>query len=221
MSAMIIDGALTYGIEADGTAFVAKNRQAHLSDVVIPATIRRDGTTYPVTAVGPKAFRRNGTITSVRFAPDSQVGVIGERAFEGTNLALLQIPASLTSIHKSAFKHTPRLTQLDLQGGNTFVLNDGILYSHDYTELLFVPRNRSGPFTILAPVKVIEEYAFAGCSGLGAVDFENGSEVKVLNEGAFANSGITSIEFPAGVTRLGDWCFANCINLRAVTFRSR
>jgi hypothetical protein len=221
MSVMIIDGALTYGIEADGTAFVAQNPDVQLSDVVIPATIMHGGTTYSVTAVGSKAFRRNRTLTSVKFAPDSQVRVFGELAFEKTNLVLLQIPASLTSIHKSAFKHTPRLTQIDLQGGNTFVVDDGILYSHNYTELLFVPRNRSGPFTIRASVKIVGEYAFACCSRLREVDFENGSEVKILNEGAFTRSGITRIKIPAGVTRLGDWCFANCHDLMVVTFLSK
>ena len=86
------------------------------SELRIPATFRRDGTTYEVTSIGRQAFYYNRNITEV-ILPDG-VSHIGEMAFTGChNLCTLILPESLTSVEPFSFTEV---------GTEVIVLPDGV-----------------------------------------------------------------------------------------------
>jgi hypothetical protein len=65
---------LKYPIDVtESTAVVDDNQPLLLTGVFVPSTIVHNGTSYPVTAVGPTAFHLNAHISSVKFPADWQI----------------------------------------------------------------------------------------------------------------------------------------------------
>lgn len=85
----------------------------------------------------------------------------------------------------------------------------------------------------------VGDYAFYGCTGLASVQFENGlntigngafegcsnlrtcsmklhSGINAIGARAFSGSGLTSINIPASVRAIGDYCFAECKELQTI-----
>jgi hypothetical protein len=52
------------------------------------------------------------------------------------------------------------------------------------------------------------------------VTFESGSRLERIEESAFSESGLKSIEIPSSVVNLGKWSFYQCKSLRSIGFES-
>ena len=79
--------------------------------VVIPATVTYNGTTYPVTSIGDKAFYECTGLTGIDI-PNS-VTAIGDGAFlDCTGLTSIDIPNSVTTIGLNAFWGCTGLTSI-------------------------------------------------------------------------------------------------------------
>lgn len=75
-------GGIFYAFNGDGTVRVTSDgdgNHRYAGDIVIPATVTHDGTTYPVTSIGYQAFAWCDTLTSIKI-PDN-VTTISESAF--------------------------------------------------------------------------------------------------------------------------------------------
>jgi hypothetical protein len=59
---------------------------------------------------------------------------------------------------------------------------------------------------------------FSRCTSLTSVTFESNSKLQRIEESAFAQSGLTTIEVPASVEVLCKLCFSYCWSLTSVTF---
>ena len=106
---------------------------------------------------------------------------------------------------------------------------DGIYYNLDFNqkkaEVTDNPNNYKGTIKIPETVTFknsnysvtsIGDRAFAGCTGLTAVNIPN--SVTSIEFGAFEDcSGLTSVTIPNSVTSIGDYAFYNCSGLTAVT----
>jgi hypothetical protein len=136
----------------------------------------------------PKA--KSGAVT----LPNTLIS-IGSAAFSGcTSLTSLAIPDSVTSIERSAFNSCSGLTEFTVTAGNTaYSAQDGILYNGDKTDIVSVPKAKSGALTILDSVTSIGSSAFYNCGGL------------------------TSVTLPAGLSSIGSLAFYGCTNLTSVT----
>ena len=72
---------------------------------------------------------------------------------------------------------------------------------------------------IPASVETIKVRAFHGCSSLATVTFEQGSQLKTIDEGVFQDcSALTRIEIPASVETIKVRAFHGCSSLATVTF---
>ena len=99
---VLIDG-IYYALDGtSGTATVVSGDNTYTGSVTIPAQIEYGGVTYPVTAIGIKAFQGCGELTSIDIP--SSIVTIDDYAFQGcSSLAEVNIPASVTTLGGYAF----------------------------------------------------------------------------------------------------------------------
>lgn len=91
-----------------GSGYNACISQYSVGNLVVPSTITVNGTTYPVTAVAPMAFRMCTQLTRVTL-PEG-VTRVGDFAFQGCRAMLeIELPSTLTTVGSGAFIGLPNL----------------------------------------------------------------------------------------------------------------
>lgn len=149
-----LNGSRTYGffsykLKGNGTATITDfNWEANgTEDIYIPSMI--DG--YVVNAIGDEAFADdyfNGNVIDYKkqkkepakiYLPDS-ITTIGERAFWGSNIKMINLPMNVSFIGDGAFGCCFALNNVNVAANNaTFATIDGALYNKLQKELIFWP----------------------------------------------------------------------------------
>lgn len=171
------------------------------TEVTIPDSVEYDGKKYAVTAIYNDAFKAKTTLTTLVFAPNSQLITIGDRAFyQCTNLGGdLVIPSSVTSLGASCFQETA-ITGLTFSVESALTKINGSAFK--------LCANLSGNLTIPASVTSIGANAFQQ-TAITSLNFEEGSRLTSLPHYAFdqcTNLGGT-ITIPVSVKTIGICCF--------------
>ena len=185
-----------YSFTNDKTELAVVMENGYSGNVVIPASVTYNGTTYSVTSIGYHAFYDCKGLTSVTI-PNS-VTYIGQSAFEGCS--------GLTSVH---------ITDLEAWCKIEFVkyVDSNPLYNAHH---LFLNGVEIKNLVIPNSVTNIGSLAFCGCSGLTSITIPN--SVTSIGESAFyLCSGLTSITIPNSVTSIGGGAFSNCSGLTSIT----
>lgn len=135
--------------------------------VMIPDVVTKNGTTYRVIGIGPKAFSQNKHVTSV------------------------SVGAGVTSIIPSAFMACPALESITVSEDNEFYsASDGILYDIEGLYLYVYPGGKpDASFTVPQTVKTIGQNAFYDNEHLTSLTV--GSNVTAIYSGAFC--GLTNL----------------------------
>lgn len=182
---------------------------AAFTSIVIPAS---------VTAIGTRAFS-NSALTSVTFRDGDGALTIGEQAFSSTAITSITLPKQLTEFSPSIFYVSAGGTKLASigvsQNNPAYAAYEGMLYTKDYSELLFCPpmnAGTDGTVTIHKDTKTIASNAFRYCADVTAINF-NGAAVTSVGAEAFRNAGLTSIALPDSVQTIGADAFINCHSL--------
>ena len=110
--------------------------------------------------------------------------------------------SQLEKIYDYEFSYTNDLEKLIFQGSCNKLTYIGAYAFQNHTKL------RS--FVIPSTVTTIGKNAFQGCTGLTDLTFQEASQIKTINEGAFSNCGITSINIPESVERIEREAFRDC-----------
>ena len=191
---------------ADGHAVVTNNGQAgcYSGDVVIPATVTNDGSTFPVTTIGHSAFK-NCTELTTAVLPGS-ITAIEPRVFEGcTSLTSMIVPNSVTSMGANVFDKCYAI--------DSIVIGNSVPSLGDYT---FNDCRALKKVVIGKSVTSIGKYAFHGCRSLTDVVIPNA--VTTVGDWAFWNcSQLLSVTIGSGVTTLGQTVFDGCHQITNVT----
>lgn len=210
-------------VEVDGIFYYLDGNEAivaytygeviYTGDVIIPASIIYNGTTYSVTSIGFWAFFECGRITSITI-PNS-VTSIGEEAFYNcSGLTSLNIPKSVTSIGNNAFGFCSGLTSIQVEIGNTVYDSrdncDAIIETAS-NRLITGCNNTSIPNSVTS----IGDIAFATCKGLTSVNIPS-SVTHIGNEAFLGCSGLTSVNIGNSVTDIGYNAFWGCCELNDV-----
>ena len=177
-----------------------------------------------VTSMGSSAFSGSSYLRSVKIGKG--LTYIPAYAFCETALASVEIPAGIRTIEEGAFTKTYVL--------QTITFEDGSNLTHIGSQAFF--KCRVTALCIPASVVTIDNYAFAEGGRLTSVTFEAGSLLQTLGdevfyrqdflseillpeglmtigEGAFAVTGLRTVQIPANVSHIGGQAFVSCSEL--------
>ena len=169
-----------------------------------------------VTSIGMSAFFGYTALTSVTFAPESQLKSIDDYAFyDCSGLTSIEFPASVTSISAGAFYNCTGLSSVTFAPGSKLESIGDVAFA-----LNGISNGNLTSIVIPASVKSISVSAFMFRTELTSVTFASGSKLESMREIAFALTGLTSVEIPASVTSIGTSAFNSCSNLESVKLNS-
>lgn len=210
---------LLYTEYSDGTA-VLTGYDGTLTELILPDTVNG----LPLVGIANQAFDNEPTLTTLRCG--ANIAWIGDETFYGcTALETVEIGSGVTSIGYYAFEGTPWLTA---QTDDFILAGDGVLLKYqgdaahvvipDTVKVLsdaFFQNETIVEVTLGANVDTLGGYAFAYCSNLRAVNFNE--SLRVIGDSAFAFcDSLRAVTIPANVTELGPNSFLYCTMLRRV-----
>ena len=163
--------------------------------------------------------------------PDG-VETICSNAFLGcSNLYVIDIPASVTKIGKSAFDGTKWLETQRLNNPGQMISVNGIIVdtsnlsgevvipdgTTEISESMFQGNANITSVYIPASVTKIGDKAFMNCSSLTTVTIEHDSQLKSIGKSAFSGCrSLTSFEIPNTVETIGDSAFLSCSGIKSI-----
>ena len=232
--AMVLGASSMYGFEVDGILYniTSETNQTvevthkdfngnYQGEIIIPESIRYNGKTYTVTAIGDNAFYNCYYMTSITI-PKTIVSV-GKYAFvdciriasvtlycktvgrwfsEISSIKNVVLGNGVESIEENAFLRCG-ITSLSI--ANTVNSIGKYAFSQCSISALVIP---SG-------VKTIGVYAFAGCNSLKNVEISNGVRT-IANYAFFGCRKLRSVTIPPSVSSIGLGAFKECYDLRNV-----
>ncbi|MBE7080299.1 MAG: leucine-rich repeat domain-containing protein [Clostridiales bacterium] len=164
-----------------------------------------------VEEIDRKAFSGCTKLTNVTFG--SALKEIRAKAFENcTSLTQVTIPNSVEKMGRRVFKSCESLNSLSLPFiGKTRALSR--FYSLSYT---IQSRKADNHLAItLTDMDKVYRSLFRGCDIVKSVTF--GKDVTEIQSGAFAGSGLTTIQLPGSLKEIKNNTFKNCKKLVSVT----
>ena len=163
-------------------------------DVVIPATVTYDGTTYPVTSIEDIAFYGCHDLTSI------------------------VVPNSVTEIGQEAFGNCPGLTSIVVESGNPRFDSrnncNAIIETTD-NELIAGCKNTIIPNSVTK----IGNFAFDACVSLTSIVIPN-SVTEIGHYAFYCCDSLTSIDIPNSVIEIGYGVFESCLGLTSIVVES-
>lgn len=157
------------GKKGNVTVIGLKNKKT--STVSLPNTVKKNGYTFTVTAVGSKAFKNNTYIKKV--TTNKSLRTIGAEAFyKCTSLTSVKISSGVTTIGKKAFYGCKKLKTLSLPNTLTTIGDDAFCLCASL-RTLSIPKG----------VKTIGKAAFARCTSLTKVTIP--TTVRTIKSKAF------------------------------------
>lgn len=147
-----IDNGVKYGLMQNGQCVVIGDAGA-TGDITFLKEVEFDDGMHTVTGVcgsvdykdvtgKENGFSGNVKITSITFAPGSQITWIGDHAFkECSKLKTINnVPAGLTDINEWCFENTA-LESVDLSNTNVTIMKDGVFFNNKSLTSIQLPNN--------------------------------------------------------------------------------
>ena len=134
-------------------------------------------------------FMNCSNLEEVEFGSNPQITAIPSKAFLGTKLSSITIPASVKSISYEAFKNVETLTTVTIASGSVLdTIGPFAFYNCNKIEAIYLPETLTN----------ISDSAFEKCSSLTTVTFDNAKNLTSIDQSAFSGCvGITSLDFSA------------------------
>lgn len=203
--------------------------KSSIESIVIPSS---------VTKICQYAFYYCDKLRQVEFSKNSKIELIEKFSFSASSIQSLSIPSSIVELQDGWCHEASHLFEIKtFENGKINVKNYGdemMIGKSDTNEenfdiLLFVSRNvkktlipssikkmssycfsRSSIQNITIPKSVTQicENSFFHCESLQKVEFEENSELHIIEKSAFSNSSIEFLSIPSSVVELKEcWCY--------------
>lgn len=144
------------------------------------------------------------TETNGEFNVDKKIKIIGNHAFEDSNISSVRIPNSVTAIFKGAFENCKKLKDVQLSHKLKRISNQ-MFSGCEKLEFLKIPEG----------VEIIEDRAFEGCTSLKEIELP--SSIKEIGEAAFCDCiNLTKIILCDKIQKIGVGAFYGCWNLKRI-----
>ena len=214
VSATVVD-EIDYTFNDTEASVSSANQSFTKENVVIPATVTHEGTTYTVTSFAEGAFYGNTTIKTLEFENIANIKSIGKNAFYGcTALTGTYNFSGLKTIGWYAFRNSAtaedsylvlKLPVIDTIGGTG---GDTHVFSGSGLREIYIGNT----------IDAINLNSFTACTKLWKVEMQNGvSEDFYFSSYTFEDcTALTAFSIPEGVKTLPDRMFKSCSNLKAV-----
>lgn len=166
-------------------------------------------------------FSGNSNITSITFAPGSQITWIGDHAFKSCSKlkTIKGVPTVLNTIKPWCFEDTG-LDSVDLSQTNVTIMQDGVFYNNTSLTSIQLPNKLENFWdnafygctalnNIVMPstVKAIYNNVFEGCTALTTVKLNEGCTT--LGHHVFKNCPLVEVTFPNTLNSIGEYAFEN------------
>ncbi len=196
----------------------------YVGDLVIPATVEINGTTYTVTGTDMYAFNQckelvsvslprtiktlgiytfNGCVALTEVNIPDGITTIPYGCFYTTGIQSIKLPESVTTIDKYAFAYSANLSDINITDAITYI-----------GEAAFVGAGLK-KVTIPSSITEIEKFTFSICTKLESVTLHD--RVTTIGDNAFAaDLLLTNITIPQSVTSIGSSAFATCQSLEEI-----
>lgn len=141
--------------------------------------------------------------TSLETIDTTNIKYYYEDCLKGSGIKNLTIPSG-SKLRMYAFEGCPELTSVTFGTGVTFESGHTGFFK-DCAKLTTV--------SLASDMTSIPYEMFKNCTSLSSFDFTN---IKTINQGAFENTGFTSLELPSTITSIGKEAFNLCRKLEKV-----
>jgi len=191
-----------------------------------------------LTEIGVSAFEKCESLTEIEL-PDSVTKIGGRAFFSCINLSVLRIGRGLTDLSYDSFRNLHSLVTVNVHEDNPVLSSEGNVLTcrkGDDTLLLcgtptaVIPEGVTiiGQYAfqsiaelkkihVPASVRLIEQFAFDGCSALTELTFDKESLLEEIESYAFARTAILSVSLPDSVKRINSLIFSGCQKLKLVS----
>lgn len=204
-------------------------------DVTVPATVEKDGKSYPVTKVNGYAFGVLGSPFNTSFEEGRKeyltritlpenVTEIGEYAFQSHYFTEVNLPASIRKIGANAFYQSRSLNKVSIpsveawlniefvpkkleSGFEQYMSNPIWNTDNKYEGRLYIGGKEATDIVIPACVKEIGAIAFCGYQFLNSVTMEEG--VEKVGASAFERVPLKELHLPSTLREIGNKAFYN------------
>jgi hypothetical protein len=189
-----------------GSDEFSSQQSSGIQTVIVPSSLE---------TIGDRCFEECSQLTEITFRKSSKLKRIGERAFAKSRITSITIPASTEEIDGSAFVGC-YLQRITIAPGNRHFRMEG--FTLVTAEGVQIVRFFGGELTVIVPAKVeiLGKSCFEACNQLEGIDFENGSQLRIIDRSALSNCGsLRSISIPATVEEIGEAAFKDCTELES------
>ena len=201
--------------QQEKTASIINGTKSISKELIIPRAIINDFEEYIVTSISNNSFKNSYKVNSIQFAPDSKLRTIKKDAFSESSITSISLPASVTELDEGWCSDTYKLNNIKVDERNPrySCINDEIIVgksdesSEDFDILVFAVR-KIRQIIIPSSIKIIASNAFEFCRNLMKVEFLPDSQLQIVNQYAFYQTYISSINIPPHVKRICDHSFS-------------
>lgn len=188
----------TYAGEASVAKYVGDG-----GDVVVPASVKVDGVSYPVTSLGEKCFSECEGLKSIVISSPKLVD-IGSACFSKcNNLLSVKITAPVKSLGNDCFSGCKSLSSVQIPSSVTSLGN-----------YCFYSCSSLISFQIPSSVTSLGASCFEDCFNLSSIHIP--SSVRTIGYKCFRwCSSLSSLNIPESVKDLRPDCFMYCVNLKS------
>lgn len=195
--------------------------------IIIPSSINHKSKEYIVNCILEEAIK-NSKNEILQFSSDSHVQSIEQSVFFFSSITKIIFPPSLIDLKEGWFNGANKLREIVISPNNPrykiyenkFIIGkstqnidnyDTLVYSFNINENIIIPDF----------IEYISSNVFQNFRKLKHVEIGSNSNLKIIGEDAFSQTGIESITIPSQLKRIGKHAFYYCRNLRRIEISNK